>query len=263
MPSISSNETPRIPHSLWLHRELISTLDAHPSFSPDLETACFFAMVTASSSTFFVRSSISSRRFSISRWARLALSISTFAQLSSALTVELRRQFLALRRAGALPLQAWLERRGLGSCALPTHRELPFVYNWGVLRTPLFYQIKSLCNCTSAAPEPLVPQPKRSTVVQGLTWRVSGELRSRFTHHFGNGFCLECREIWDEILPTCIFTQNAQVFFLLPSPPSSFQPQTTHTSASALKLPHNGIPSSARLSKPGRVFRKRAWVFKL
>src|SRR6188768_3221722 len=61
----------------------------------------------------------------------------------------LQRQFLALRRAGALPLQAWLERRGLGSCALPTHRELPFVYNWGVLRTPLFYQIKSLCNCTS------------------------------------------------------------------------------------------------------------------
>ena len=58
--------------------------------------------------------------------------------------VELQRQFLALRRAGALPLQACLERRGLGSCALPTHRELPFVYNWGVLRTPLFYQIKSL-----------------------------------------------------------------------------------------------------------------------
>jgi len=79
--------------------------------------------------------------------------------------VELQRQFLALRRAGALPLQACLERRGLGSCALPTHRELPFVYKWGVLRTPLFYQIKSLCNCTSAAPKPLVPQPKRSTVM--------------------------------------------------------------------------------------------------
>jgi len=79
--------------------------------------------------------------------------------------VELQRQFLALRRAGALPLQAWLERRGLGSCALPTHRELPFVYNWGVRSTPLFYQIKSLCNCTSAAPEPLVPQSKRSTEV--------------------------------------------------------------------------------------------------
>ena len=79
--------------------------------------------------------------------------------------VELQRQFLALRRAGALPLQAWLERRGLGSCALPTHRELPFVYNWGVRSTLLFYQIKSLCNCTSAAPEPLVPQPKRSTHV--------------------------------------------------------------------------------------------------
>jgi len=82
--------------------------------------------------------------------------------------VELQRQFLALRRAGALPLQAWLERRGLGSCALPTHRELPFVYNWGVLRTPLFYQIKSLCNCTSAAPEPLVPQSKRSTAPETL-----------------------------------------------------------------------------------------------
>ena len=79
--------------------------------------------------------------------------------------VELQRQFLALRRAGALPLQACLERRGLGSCALPIYRELPFVYNWGVLRTPLFYQIKSLCNCTSAAPEPLVPQLKRSTVI--------------------------------------------------------------------------------------------------
>ena len=82
--------------------------------------------------------------------------------------VELQRQFLALRRAGALLLQAWLERRGLGSCALPTHRKLPFVYNWGVLRTPLFYQVKSLCNCTSAAPEPLVPQPKRST---NLPWQ--------------------------------------------------------------------------------------------
>jgi len=36
------------------------------------------------------------------------------------------------RRSGALPNQAWLERRGLGSCALPTHRELPFVYNWAL-----------------------------------------------------------------------------------------------------------------------------------
>jgi len=55
---------------------------------------------------------------------------------------------------------AWLVSNcsRLGSCALPTHRELPFVYKWGVLRTPLFYQIKSLCNCTSAAPKPLVPQ---------------------------------------------------------------------------------------------------------
>ena len=78
-------------------------------------------------------------------------------------SVELQRQFLALRRAGALPLQTCLERRGLGSCALPTHRELPFVYNWGVRSTPLFYQIKSLCNCASAAPEPLVPQSKSST----------------------------------------------------------------------------------------------------
>jgi len=42
------------------------------------------------------------------------------------------------RRSGALPSQAWLERRGLGSCALPTHRELPFVYNWGVRSTPPF-----------------------------------------------------------------------------------------------------------------------------
>ena len=49
---------------------------------------------------------------------------------------------------------------------LSPHRELPFVYNWGVLRTPLFYQIKSLCNCTSAAPEPLVPQSKRSTQIE-------------------------------------------------------------------------------------------------
>jgi len=90
--------------------------------------------------------------------------VSASSQNLPRVSVELQRQFLALRRAGALPLQACLERRGLGSCALPTHRELPFVYNWGVLRTPLFYQIKSLCNCTSAAPEPLVPQPKRSTV---------------------------------------------------------------------------------------------------
>jgi len=51
---------------------------------------------------------------------------------------------------------------------LPTHRELPFVYNWGVLRTPLFYLIKSLCNCTSAAPEPLVSQSKRSTRKESL-----------------------------------------------------------------------------------------------
>jgi len=74
--------------------------------------------------------------------------------------VELQQQFLALRRAGALPLQAWLERRGLGSYALPTHRELPFIYNWEVLYTPLFYQIKSLYNCISAALKPLVPQLK-------------------------------------------------------------------------------------------------------
>ena len=59
-------------------------------------------------------------------------------------------------------------RRGLGSCALPTHREPPFVYNWGVLRTPLFYLIKSLCNCTFAAPQPLVPQSKRSTGLASL-----------------------------------------------------------------------------------------------
>jgi len=41
--------------------------------------------------------------------------------------VELQRQFLALRRAGALPLQARLERRSLWSCALLTHREPPFL----------------------------------------------------------------------------------------------------------------------------------------
>ena len=71
---------------------------------------------------------------------------------------RLARRPGALRLPGALPNQAWLERRVLGSCALPTHRELPFVYNWGVLRTPRFYLTKSLCNCTSAAPEPLIPQ---------------------------------------------------------------------------------------------------------
>jgi len=94
----------------------------------------------------------------------LLLSSASLSSLVSS-SVELQRQFLALRRAGALPLQACLERRGLGSCALPTHREFPFVYKWGVLRTPLFYQIKSLCNCTSAAPKPLVPHLKRSTVI--------------------------------------------------------------------------------------------------
>jgi len=45
--------------------------------------------------------------------------------------VELQRQFLALRRAGALPLQARLERRSLSSCALLTHRELSFVFSLG------------------------------------------------------------------------------------------------------------------------------------
>ena len=46
-------------------------------------------------------------------------------------TVELQRQFLALRRAGALPLQARLERRSLSSCALLTHKELSFVFSLG------------------------------------------------------------------------------------------------------------------------------------
>ena len=105
----------------------------------------------------------------------------------SLLLVELQRQFLALRRAGALPLQAWLERRGLGSCALPTHRELPFVYNWGVLRTPLFYQIKSLCNCTSAAPEPLVPQSKRSTLLVVNVRFVLSDLDPDFMRFFKFG----------------------------------------------------------------------------
>ena len=45
--------------------------------------------------------------------------------------VELHRQFLALRRAVALPLQARLERRSLSSCALLTHRELSFVFSLG------------------------------------------------------------------------------------------------------------------------------------
>jgi len=50
--------------------------------------------------------------------------------------VELQRQFLALRRAGALPLQARLERRSLSSCALLTHRELSFVFSLGASLLP-------------------------------------------------------------------------------------------------------------------------------
>jgi len=50
--------------------------------------------------------------------------------------VELQRQFLALRRAGALPLQASLERRSLWSCALLTHRELSFVFSLGASLPP-------------------------------------------------------------------------------------------------------------------------------
>ena len=51
-------------------------------------------------------------------------------------SVELQRQFLALRRAGALPLQARLERRSLTSCALLTHRELSFVFSLGASLPP-------------------------------------------------------------------------------------------------------------------------------
>jgi len=50
--------------------------------------------------------------------------------------VELQRQFLALRRAGALPLQARLERRSLSSCALLTHRELSFIFSLGASLPP-------------------------------------------------------------------------------------------------------------------------------
>ena len=50
--------------------------------------------------------------------------------------VELQRQFLALRRAGALPLQARLERRSLSSCALLTYRELSFVFSLGASLLP-------------------------------------------------------------------------------------------------------------------------------
>jgi len=55
----------------------------------------------------------------------------------SGIIVELQRQFLALRRAGALPLQARLERRSLSSFALLTHRELSFVFSLGA-SLPLF-----------------------------------------------------------------------------------------------------------------------------
>jgi len=65
--------------------------------------------------------------------------------LQLCLTVQPSRA-VELRRWAPCRSLAWLGRRGLGSCALPTRRELPFVYNWGVLRTPLFYLIKSLCN---------------------------------------------------------------------------------------------------------------------
>jgi len=50
--------------------------------------------------------------------------------------VELQRQFLALRRAGALPLQARLERRSLWSCALLAHSELSFVFSLGASLPP-------------------------------------------------------------------------------------------------------------------------------
>ena len=43
---------------------------------------------------------------------------------------------MALRRAGALPLQARLERRSLSSCALLTHRELSFVFSLGASLPP-------------------------------------------------------------------------------------------------------------------------------
>jgi len=52
----------------------------------------------------------------------------TAGYVNYSVIVKLQRQFLALRRAGALPLQACLERRGLRLYALPTHRELPFIY---------------------------------------------------------------------------------------------------------------------------------------
>jgi len=59
-----------------------------------------------------------------------------FNDVADCLLVELQRQFLALRRAGALPLQARLERRSLWSCALLTHRELSFVFSLGASLPP-------------------------------------------------------------------------------------------------------------------------------
>jgi len=50
--------------------------------------------------------------------------------------VELQRQFLALRRTGALPLQARLERRSLSSGALLTHRKLSFIFSLGASLPP-------------------------------------------------------------------------------------------------------------------------------
>ena len=78
---------------------------------------------------------------------------------------RLARRSGALRRAGALPSQAWLERRGLGSCALPIHRELPFIYNWGV-RTPFLLNYVTLqlhFSCSRA----LRSSVKRSTPCEG------------------------------------------------------------------------------------------------
>jgi len=79
------------------------------------------------------------RRVFLSR--RIAFSTMAYFEigqdiLSHRQDVELQRQFLALRRAGALPLQVSLERRSLWSCALLTHRELSFVFSLGASLPP-------------------------------------------------------------------------------------------------------------------------------
>ena len=104
-------------------------------------------------------------RFSSLETTSLTLLRSSFLLgiVSLQLSVELQRQFLALRRAGAF------------RHVLSSHTGSSLLYLVWELRSHPFYLIKSICNCTSAAPISSVPSVKRSTSTQASVSVAPGQ----------------------------------------------------------------------------------------